>query len=482
MSKVFTAASHERFAALSGDRNPMHMDAVAARRTLAGAPVVHGVHTLLWLLDTLAERHPHRPLPSTLKARFRKMVYVGDTVGAEIVAEGAIWRARASVEEAEVVSVSVGFGAARAGTGASGAAAPGVAIASAAPSALPTAPLEFTLDQLRDRHGRVRVASSAAAVELFPHAAAWLGAPRVAALMGLSALVGMVVPGLHSMFGGFDLQLSEADGAEAPAAEALDYAVRSVDERFRLVRVAVRAAGLAGTLETLCRPPPMQQPPLEAIAARVQRGEFVGTVALIVGGSRGLGEVTAKLIAAGGGELILTYQRGRAEAEAVAAQISGAGGRVQIASYDALQPAAPQLRALRTTPTQAYYFATPPIGRRKRGLFDPRRLQEFNAYYADGFFDLAQALLECCPGGIDLFYPSSVYVEQRPAELTEYAMAKAAGEVLCTDLAALPGLRLRMRRLPRLPTDQTSSIVPVQSADAVEVMLAAVRDMHTRRV
>ena len=31
----------------------MHMDKVAARRTQAGAPVVHGVHLTLWTLDTL---------------------------------------------------------------------------------------------------------------------------------------------------------------------------------------------------------------------------------------------------------------------------------------------------------------------------------------------------------------------------------------------------------------------------------------------
>jgi acyl dehydratase len=50
-SRVVSEAMQEQFARLSGDRNPMHMDAVAARRTQAGKPVVHGVHTLLWALN-----------------------------------------------------------------------------------------------------------------------------------------------------------------------------------------------------------------------------------------------------------------------------------------------------------------------------------------------------------------------------------------------------------------------------------------------
>ena len=39
----FSIADQRRFADLSGDSNPMHMDPVAARRLLSGQLVVHGV-------------------------------------------------------------------------------------------------------------------------------------------------------------------------------------------------------------------------------------------------------------------------------------------------------------------------------------------------------------------------------------------------------------------------------------------------------
>ena len=48
--RTFTADDQTRFAQVSGDYNPMHMDALQARRTQAGAPVVHGIHLLLWAL------------------------------------------------------------------------------------------------------------------------------------------------------------------------------------------------------------------------------------------------------------------------------------------------------------------------------------------------------------------------------------------------------------------------------------------------
>ena len=49
----FGIADQRRFADLSGDCNPMHMDPVAARRLLSGQLVVHGVHTLLAALEML---------------------------------------------------------------------------------------------------------------------------------------------------------------------------------------------------------------------------------------------------------------------------------------------------------------------------------------------------------------------------------------------------------------------------------------------
>ena len=43
-------------------------------------------------------------------------------------------------------------------------------------------------------------------------------------------------------------------------------------------------------------------------------GEFANVRALVIGGSRGLGEITAKIIAAGGGDVWITYRRGKEDA------------------------------------------------------------------------------------------------------------------------------------------------------------------------
>ena len=470
--KTFDSESQERFAALSGDFNPMHMDAIAARRTLAGARVVHGIHGLLWLLDDIAATRRDLPPPTALKVRFRKTIYLDDCAYSEIrTASDVVLRARILVDGMEVLTLTVEFGSP----------APAQRPFTSGGTAMvpPQHSLDLALDQLVDRRGNLRFATSAAAAQsMFPNASRYLGADRVAALACCSCLVGMVVPGLHSLFGGLDLSLHETNESD----QALEFAVTSVHQQLRLVHIAVYGGGLSGTLETVSRPPPAAQPTTATLASSVARNEFLDATALVIGGSRGLGEVTAKLVASGGGRVIVTYARGQADAAAVAADINDWGGRCETAFYDVLQDATAQVARLPRAPTHVYYFATPTIWRRKAALCVPERFQEFNSFYVAGFFAVIMACLGRRPEGIRVFYPSTVYVDSRPADMTEYVMSKAAGEILCADLNQHQrGIRVLVERLPRAATDQTGSIVPTRLADAASIMLPIIAAHALRR-
>ena len=65
--------------------------------------------------------------------------------------------------------------------------------------------------------------------------------------------------------------------------------------------------------------------------------------------------------------------------------------------------------------------------------------------------------------------------------MTEYAMAKAAGEILSADLArSSTGSRVIVERLPRMLTDQTATTMAIKTASPLEVMLPIVRRMEAR--
>ena len=239
------------------------------------------------------------------------------------------------------------------------------------------------------------------------------------------------------------------------------------------------AGGLTGVLETTARTPPVQQASISALASHVLPGKFAGTTALIVGGSRGLGELAAKLLAVGGNHVILTWKSGREDAERVVAEIRAAGASAEAIPYDASQPAGLQLATLQSVPTHAYYFATPAIFRPQAEIFSTERLREFMAVYVDGFWQLAQALRVVNPA-ISLFYPSSVSATERPAGMTEYTMAKLAGETLAIDMnSSLAPLHVTINRLPRLATDQTATVAAVETASAIDVMLPILEEVQS---
>jgi hypothetical protein len=331
-------------------------------------------------------------------------------------------------------------------------------------------------EEMSGRSGRVAFQMrSKDAAAMFPAATQWLGTGRVAALAATTHLVGMIFPGLHSIYS--DLAVSRC--ADDDAEEFLGFRVMDADTRFRTVNHEIAGGGWTGTVNSVARRVPVAQPTMESLAGVVGAEEFGGTVALIIGGSRGLGELTAKLIAKGGGRAIVTWQRGRADAEKVAGEIRAAGGACETLKYDALKPVGEQLALLPEVPTHMYYFATPPIFRAQSSLFVSARFKEFLTVYVDGFWELAQALRARQPR-LSVYYPSSVFVEVRPMGMTEYAMAKAAGEALCSDMnLSFAPMHVTQSRLPRLLTDQTASVADVETADPVEILLPIIREVQS---
>ena len=72
--KQFTFENQLRFAKLSGDYNPLHVDKIAARRMIFGMPIVHGIHALLWALDRWLQNTNETISISSIKVFFDKNV------------------------------------------------------------------------------------------------------------------------------------------------------------------------------------------------------------------------------------------------------------------------------------------------------------------------------------------------------------------------------------------------------------------------
>lgn len=461
MRRLYTPDLQHEFARLSGDFNPIHVDPVAARRTVAGGLVVHGIHHLLAALDFAVGTNADARGVTEINAKFLKPVLSGDTLAFEI--SGSDPCKIVCRNEGEITGrVSIRFGGA-------------VLVSNASLPALPCEEVaEPAFEELAGKAGRLPLGLDVAqAQQLFPRALAVLGPEGMTEVLAVSRLVGMHCPGLHSLLTEVALRF---DGAGTPG--FLEYRVQEAHPVYRQLVMAVNGPHLHGSVTSFYRPPPVTQPGMPEVARVVEGESFAVSRALIVGGSRGLGEVTAKIIAAGGGLPVITYHSGADDAARVAGEILAWGGRCEVVQLDVLEDMAAVNRifAAQDAPHSIYYFATAKIGAR-RGFFNHALLQEYQKVYVGAFGRLLDAALAANPvRELRAFYPSTVFVADMPQEFAEYAMAKKTGEELCAFYNQhSQKIRIVCERLPRLKTDQTSALLAAPAQDALEAMLPHVR-------
>ncbi|MDQ3003424.1 MAG: hypothetical protein M3Y08_19450 [Fibrobacterota bacterium] len=463
-TRSFETVDQIDFATISGDWNPIHVDPIAARRTSYGQ-IAHGIHTLAWALDRYLGEHG-ATVPSRIRVAFLKPVNLSEEIRLSRREEGCDVVLLVQRKAKAIASIRI---------------TPGplerpryTAACTPAPRNVSGHPDVKSFEELNGMRGVLEAWGDAKALEdLFPNLVAIIGSLRTAALLGLSRLVGMHCPGLNSIFSGLDFAFLPTDEAR------LEFQVTRHSIPNAPIRVSFTGGGLEGNLDAFFRPSPAIQVGMEAIRGLVKPDEFAGQIALIIGGSRGLGEVMAKIIAAGGGHSVITYLLGEKDARNVVEDIASGGGRCRTLQLDALraQSGLEGHIASGDAPTHVYYFASPAIQNNKGPSMDRTLLDSFMSYYVDAFDEICRVLAR--GKGARVFYPSTVFLDQKAPGFAEYICAKSAGEALCRYLANEYGnLSFHVDRLPRMHTDQTNSFLEKKGAAPHEIMLGVARKMN----
>lgn len=464
----------QAFSRLSGDFNPLHIDPLIARRLQFGSTVAHGIHILLCALDAVLIARIKPIVLTALKAEFLSPLPTGQSCSldySETTAGEGVIKLNGPAGPCQRITVSFA------------AAAPSTAMTGTAGHTHPVvAPQEPTWDKIPALTEDIPLTfDHALAEQLFPHATKTLPAWQIGILLASTRIVGMRVPGLNSVYANLTLAFTSPDSAP----ETLRYTVLKADRRLNLIRLCLETAGATGTLTSLVRASPVQQPDFAATQQSFASNYHAGKRAIIIGGSRGLGEVTAKLLAAGKADVVITYNLGRGDAEAIASQIIGHGSRCRAAHYNAESGETDLGEVLPSdwSPTHVYYFSTPAI-RLNRGAFDSELFEMFRSYYVDGFLRCINVMSRLFPGKPTpvFIYPSTVYVDTPPGNALEYSAAKAAGEVVCRGLTnRTPALTTTIWRLPRVLTDQTAGDLGKSPPAAIDVIANFLRGDNAAR-
>ncbi|ASR05843.1 MULTISPECIES: SDR family oxidoreductase [Rhizobium] len=174
-------------------------------------------------------------------------------------------------------------------------------------------------------------------------------------------------------------------------------------------------------------------------------------IAIVTGASRGLGRNTAVSIARHGGDVILTYRSGKAEAEAVVGEIEAMGRKAVALPLDvgnvATFPAfADQVRkALRDKfRRDSFDHLVNNAGHGEMAMFAETTEAQFDALFdvhVKGVFFLTQALLPLLADGGRIVNFSSGLTRVSYPGFSAYSAAKGAIEILTVYLAKELGSR-----------------------------------------
>ncbi len=452
-SRVFTLNDQYEFSQFSADINPIHIDPIYARRTIVGECIVHGVHGLMWALNNLLKTHDL--YISSFEAKFLKSIPLNEPIclfwnneknKLSIANDGTLFttivvRFGAIKTKANIFDIKVEK-------------------ALAFPKCMALKQCAELGKQELVYRGNIDKGKI-----LFPELFQTYGDALIAEISSASEIIGMQIPGLNSLF-------LSIKGEFSVSHEISSFEIEKCDLRFGVLEISLRGKYLKACINALYRPQPQRVPHISYLKKFVSPNTFKSVNALIIGGSRGLGELTAKLIALGGGRLTITYNQGEMDAKNIRSEIERNGSSCNIEQLTIAKSFHLPLDDF----NQIYYFPTPRIKPEDTAIEGENLFSLYQMYYVDGFYSLILQALER-RNFIKIFYPSTNFIDKPPFNFALYAKAKLNGENLCKEFNKTGKLEIIYPRLPRMATDQTLSLMPELFEDSIQVILPLIKDM-----
>lgn len=467
IERKYSEHDQQMFAAISGDYNPIHMDFIEARRLLFGEQVVHGIHHVLWALTILVAKRKTPIQLHNLKARFMK------PMGLEKPVYLIVSQFTSHQFECKLHADKHGKGSALCSISMDYEEDQCEYSYLEEKDSFSTFCKALSIQQMESKTDQLTIGFNTEALnELYPELLTKINPYQLGFLLTTTRLVGMECPGLNSIYIGLHANFR----SEKPARkrELLTYKVVSINEQLNAMTMEASGTHATATIQCFIRPSKISQITMNMLQDKIRKDEFSGQRALIIGGSRGLGELAVKIIAAGGAQHIhLTYHSGREDALRVMDEVRDVCDSIQCFQYDVLADEQASFdTALFKNITHCYYFASPKILSNNSPMMNKELLNYYLNVYLYGLEKIVHHLLFYSNNKVKLFNPSTIFIDSLDANFTEYVIAKKSVEIYGSYLEKNnPSIQFINVRFPKLKTDQTVSIIPELLEEPVDRLI-----------
>ncbi len=459
-SRLFNSNRQNLFAELSGDINPIHINPLEARKTLAGECIVHGIHAFLWSLELLLI--VNKGIFSDYDVVFKKFIPLNykvyiywDANKKELTIENEekFILVRIKCKNRFVLikrdnSITVEH------------------------KKILSKPFEYkNLKLLEGLHQKSIYGGNIKNAQLlFPTLCKFLGKYLVYELSIISNIVGMQCPGLNSLFTACRFSLIREENV-IPT-----FQIKSFNQKINYLKIIYNGKNIMSEMEAFITPKSPSSLISSELKNKLKSNQiYKNKKVLIIGGSRGIGSFLAKIIALLGGKVTITYLKGAKEAKEVSGDINlkVSTKSANYIKFDVLNDAYSEV--FKFSFDYLFYFATPKIFGENKKAFDQNVYSRFRQCYCESFEKISKNFI--LEGGNNIFYPSSIAIDEQTKGLEEYILAKEEGEKICERLKKRHKKNIKFMRLPRIMTDQTLTILPIKAQDPFNAALEIANKM-----
>ena len=287
-------------------------------------------------------------------------------------------------------------------------------------------------------------------------------------LMNLSRYLGTIYPGNNSLISEINLEVIEK------SQKKINLNFLNYDERLNLSKISIKVGNLNAFVTSFHAPKLPTNYSLNDIKKNKKTKTYgMSQIALVIGGSSGIGEIVSKIILSNGGKVFMTYFKNN-----IGKKIKLENDNNKNFSFikfninrnkDYLK-----LKKIKNINT-LYYFTSPNINNQ---FLDKTTFKIFFDFYVKKLEKIINFYYRFNKN-FTLFYPSTTFLDQKFSHnnLDNYIKTKKIAESRIKKLCKKKKIKLCILRLPITDTNQNISYLPIVKKNKIDVAVDILSEM-----
>jgi hypothetical protein len=291
-------------------------------------------------------------------------------------------------------------------------------------------------------------------------------------ILSLSFFVGMVCPGKYSLLAKINLNFEKKQKVKC---NDISFFINKFDKRINRVEINF-SNSITGKIFAFKYNVSTQED-LKNIKAKIKNKFLKTKKSIIIGGSRGLGELTSKILSSAGSDTLISYNYGINEAKKLKSDvIKFTKTKCKIMQINILNENNFSKLKKENMYDFLFYYATPKINISNIKKFDSQLFKKFNDFYIFKFSKLCRLLNKISNKKIKIFFPSTIFLNYKENYFKEYVLSKKMAERNIKYLnKKLHNIKIISYRLPIMDTDQNINVIKKKKINNFKVLFSIIK-------